>query len=323
MTPTKTLKIMNIKFIVIYSLLIISSPRLFAQNFSGKITYKFSYLTKDKNIHKTDLEIEMPTDSVVYTIMNGHYKSERYYEGKLIEYYTYNNQSKKMFYTTQDRNYYIYFLPHDQKYKTSLYTEHHTGKDSVLNFSTYKLTSIINGQENMNFYHHSIAVEPTSFDGHLFGAWDQLLKKNEGAIPLKTITNNFDHYEIKSAIRVEYVVLRPSDFEPEKEKLIVASRESLEIPAATENPSQETYYCFKAKAEKIASRMIEGKNYNYILRMIIDENGQASHIKAINSNYLGFEKIAEQIIKDCDFTFVPGQIGNQYQKAEIFMPLRF
>lgn len=317
------MNIHNIKPFLYSFIFLLSVAVTHAQHFSGKITYDFSYSPKDKKVHQKDLVVDMPTDSVVYTIMDGHYKSKRYYHGKLIEFYTYTAETKKMFYTTEDRDYYIYFLPHNKKYKTSFFTEHHTGKDSILNFSTHKSTSVIGGKENLNFYTPSIAVDPASFYGHFFGAWDQLLKENDGAIPLRTVTNNFDHYEIKSAIRVAHLTLSPSDFEPEKDMQIVASRESLEIPAEAIDPSQATYFCYMAKVEEVAGKMIEGKNYNYVLRMVIDEDGQASRIKAINSDYLGFDKIAEQIIKKCDFTFVPGQISGQYQKAEIFMPLGF
>ncbi len=315
---------MNLNKIVLFlalSAMGIIYNSLLAQSFSGKIIYEFTYAAKDKNVLQKDLVIDMPTDSVVYTIMNGHYKSERYYQGKLIEFYTYTAESKKMFYSTEDREYYIYYLPHDDKYKTSLYTEHHEGKDSILNFSTYKSTSVIGGEEHLNFYAPSIAIDPASFKGHHFGAWEQLLNENEGAIPLRTVTHNYDHYEIKSAVKIAHLPLKTSDFEPEKSKEIVASRESLEIPAVAEEPSQATYYCYMAKIEEIADKMIEGKNYNYVLRMVIDENGKPTHIKAINSDYLGFEKVAEEIIKECNFNFTPGQINDKFQKAEIFMPL--
>lgn len=293
---------------------------LSSQTFSGKITYEFTYVSKDKKVKQRELVIDMPTDSVVYTIMNGHYKSERYYKGELIEFYTYSAEFKKMFYTTNDREYFIYYLPHDQKYKTTLYTEHHSGKESILSFSTYKSTSVIGGQENLNFYSPEISIDPASFEGHFFSAWDELLKHNDGAIPLRTITNNYDHYEIKSATRVEHLNLQNSDFKPKKNVEIVASSESIEIPPLIDKHKQADYFCYMAKVEEIASKMIEGKKYNYMLRMVIDENGKASHIKAINNDYLGFEKVAKEIINECNISFIPGKIGDRNHKAEIVIP---
>jgi hypothetical protein len=307
----------------LFSILFFSLNIIFSQEFSGKITYAFSYEAKDKSVPTENLVIDTPTDSVVYTIKNGHYKSERYFEGKLIEYYTYSTSDKKMYYTTEDRDYFIYFFPHDQKYASKVYSEVHEGYDEILGYSTYKSTDIVAGSEHLNFYSSAIYVEPASFEGHLFGAWYELLKNNDGAIPLRTVTNNYDHYEIKSAIQITPLELSKKDFELDKNTEVVASRESLDILAEANEPDQATYFCYMAKVEEIAGKMIEGKNYNYVLRMVVDEGGNPTHIKAINSDYLGFEKVAEQIINECGFKFTPGQINNQYQKAEIFMPLGF
>jgi hypothetical protein len=309
--------------LLLYTILFISVNITFSQEFSGKITYAFSYEAKDKSVPVENLMVDTPTDSVVYTIKNGHYKSERYFEGKLIEYYTYSSSNKKMYYTTEDRSYFIYFDPHHQKYASKVYSEVHEGKDEILGYPTYKSTDVVAGSEHLNFYSKEVYVDPASFEGHLFGAWHELLKINNGAIPLRTVTNNYDHYEIKSAIKITQLELSEKDFELNENTEIVASRESLEILAEANEPDQATYFCYLAKVEEIAGKMIEGKNYNYVLRMVIDENGNPTHIKAINSDYLGFEKVAEQIIKECGFKFTPGKIDDQFQKAEIFMPIGF
>lgn len=302
-------------FLMFFSLTILG------QDFSGKITYSFEYRPKDSSTKVKDLVVDMPTDSVVYTIKNGHYQSQRYFEGKCIEFYTYNNSTKKMYYTTEDRDYFIYFFPHDQRYSSPIFTEKQKYEKQILDYTTSLVTTIVDGMEMLNFYSPEIRVEPSSFEGHAFGGWYELLKRNNGAIPLKTATNYYDHYEVKTATKIEFIDLDNSFFEVPEGNEIVASRESLDELAHAEDPTPETYYCYMSKIEEIADKMIEGKNYNYVLRMVIDTDGSVSHIKAINSDYLGFDKVAEKIVEECNLEFNPGKINDLPQKAEIFFPL--
>ncbi|MGM0634854.1 MAG: energy transducer TonB [Bacteroidota bacterium] len=295
-----------------------------AQDFSGSITFEFSYDVFDGKT-LDEIGIEQPTDSIVYTVTNGYYKSKEYANGEVIESYSYSPDTKLMYFLIEERDYYLFM---DTQKKSTLppplFEVDKTIVDTILDYPVYKNSiTDASGVENTNYYAEEISVEPKSFKTHNFAHWNYLLHKFDGAIAIKSVAEYDDYILTKKAVNIKEIDLDSSDFKIDLDKEIIASYDTLDEQVEFVDPDEKSLYCYMAKVEEAERKLIYGKQYQFYVRLVVDKNGDIKHVKAENKDSLGLYKIAEDIVKNCDLKFKPGKIAGRKISSETFFPVDF
>jgi hypothetical protein len=289
--------------------------------FSGEIVYAFEYQTQNNQPIKD--VVSMPIiDSVSYSIHKEAYKSVSYSQGEIVEEYIYDSTTKKMLFSMGNRPYYLYLQTDLEKFKSdSKIKIFKKNKEEILGYSTYQSLNSSGGE--INYYSDEIQIDASAFSEHYFMNWNQVLKQTNGGIPLKTITSHNGYTEIKTAIKVEKRSAEEMNFKIDSTKIQVAAYNNLDEVIEFPVLKGRGFWCYQAVVEKYSNRLIDGKDYQLVLRFVIHPDASITHVEVEESNYEYLNEAAKEIIETCDLGFDPGLMNGIPVSSEIYYPINF
>lgn len=313
-------KIQEMKNSLFFFVLFVFSNFTYAQ-FKGKIVYKFEYETKSNQPIEAILE-GPKIDSVSYFINKNAYKSLSYSNGEIVEEYVYDPASKKMLFSMANRPYYLYLQTDLEKFKSDVELQiKPSNTEKILGYSAYQTTHPSTGE--INYYADEVSIDPSEFSKHYFMQWNTILNQTNGGIPLKTITQQNGYTEIKTAIKIEAQAKNEMDFSFDEAKRQVAAYDNLDEVIDFPDLEGAAFWCYQAVVEKYSNKLIDGKDYQLVLRFVIQPDGKITHVEIEESEYAYLNEAAKQIIETCDLGFEPGLIEGLPVSSEIFYPINF
>lgn len=289
--------------------------------FSGKIVYEFEYQTTNNQAINNVID-GVIIDSVAYFINKNSYKSLSYSQGEIVEEYVYDPASKKMLFSMGNRPYYLYLQTDLEKFKeeTKLKIKRKE-KEDILGYSAYKTVNTSSGE--INYYADEITIDASNFSSHYFMQWNDILKQTNGGIPLKTITQHKGYTEIKTAIKIEKKASEKLDFSFDETKMQIAAYNNLDEVIEFPELNDVSLWCYQAQVEKQSHQLIDGKDYQLVLRFVIHPDQSISHVEIEESDYEYLNETAKSIIETCDLGFEAGKINGESVSSEIYYPINF
>lgn len=292
----------------------------FAQ-FSGKITYHLDYQTAENETIEEVLN-QPKIDSIHYFVNAKTYHSKSFSKGEVVEEYVYDAASKKMLFSMGNRPYYLYLQTDLQKFNSPLQIMVESSKtERILGYEAYR--TVNQKTREVNYYSKDLQIDYANFADHHFMQWNQLLHQVEGSIPLKSSKRYPGYIETKTAVKVEPMTPSEMNFEIDSSKMQVAAYDNLDEVIDFPELKGSSFWCYQAQVESKSSQLIDGKDYQLLLRFVIHPDQSITHIEIEESEYDYLNETAKRIIETCDLGFEPGKINGEWVSSEIYYPINF
>ncbi|RZN80602.1 MAG: hypothetical protein EVB11_11495 [Winogradskyella sp.] len=310
------------KFKLIYILSIISIS-LTAQNFSGEIEYQIKVVPKNDTFNIDSL-LNLKNGSVAkYLIKESQYKTTYFKDNVETYSYTYEDISKRM-YDNDAENAYITYRDSRKanfNYKGSkIYTD---STDVILGRECFMVEYESDYGKSRTYYSNEVKVDYDSFVGHKVGNWYEKLKEVDGCISIKTITEFDEYYEIQEAVKITPRTIDDSEFSLPSDKIIAASYTALDKRIELKRPSQDKINCYLGKVQDAVNKTNIDKPITSYVSFIVASNGDLKHIEPLERDNQELYKVAMDIIKNCDFEFLPGEIDGTPVSSLTYFPVEF
>ena len=193
------------QYITIFLVLIASATHA---QFSGKITYRDSYVSKNPSISSADFEKFIGSKRELY-IQRSFYKDVHYgelesvnlYRGDANRVYRYNIGSDTIFWMDASRDTLSKVL--DFKMEES--------DEIILGMKCKKLTVKSQLGISIYFFNDHFSIDPTDFKNHHLNFWDFYTSKCK-SVPLKVIYESGEIILTSTAIKVDPINLRSDIF---------------------------------------------------------------------------------------------------------------
>lgn len=309
------------KFFIL-SLIIISSS-LAAQDFNGEILYEIRIIPKHKNLNLDSLWSTKKGDQVRYRITNSFYESAYLKEGKKTYSYSYNNVSKRMYDNYADKKYITY---RDSRKSITEYYSSKMNKDSlisILGMTCYPVEYESDFGNTTSYYSEDLRIEYSSYKDHKVGNWYEKLKKVDGSLPLKLITEHATYTEIQEAVKISEIDLNASDFSLPSNKIIVASASALDKKVEMIQPPKSKVRLYQRLIKDAMKKANFKDTYKCYLSLVVRKNGEVDYIEAVEQDEHSLYKSAEELFAQSDFKFIPGQIDGNEVSSLIYFPVEF
>lgn len=304
------------------SILFCFLPQLiFAQFFSGEITYQTEYIPKHDGVNIDSIKSAAMYSSNTYLITAGYYKSTHFKDGKENYSYTYHDETKFMYDEFEGKNYITY-------------RDSRKPSEDSLNFKIYKdsLISILGNEAFMvksedettvtkTYYSTEKSIDYKTFAGHEVANWYERLQATNGSIMLKYIVEYEDFFEISEAVKIKEYIPKRSEFDLPTNKPIVASFTELDKIPELKPPTPSQIACYQNRVQEAAK--IENETTIVYVEFLLSEKGEVSNISTLEKDGYGFYKTAISIIAKCGFSFSPGEIDGKAVSAVAYFPIRF
>ena len=295
----------------------------YSQHFSGEIQYELSIIPKVENLDVDSLIQKKKGTLTKYLITDGYYKSTHYQNGEVSYSYTYDNVSKSMYDDAPDDEYITY---RDSRKSYHEYFGSEIYRDSTEIVNGYECFMVKHESEFANsttYYSDQIKVNFESFRDHAVGNWYNKLKEVDGCISLKSIYEYDTYYEVREAVKITPMKLKPADFSLPTNKIIVASPLALDTAVELVPPSPAQIELYEELVVEGAKKLEPEASYVSYISFVLYKDGQIDYIEAMENDPHGFNKLAVEIFKQCDFKFKPGLIEDREVSSVAYLPIRF
>ncbi len=293
----------------------------FGQYFSGDLVYKKSIIAKDPKVDVLKLMSDGLGTDMVYTIMNGYYKSVYLRDGAMTYSYIYHADDKRMYDETATEAY-ITFRD-SRKANSGRIIRSTVYYDSVKTISghpAFMVERIYEGHIDKTWYAKDLRIDPESFNDHKVGNWYDQIKEVDGALSLGSHTEYPDRIEIFEVVEVKPRVLSKSDFKLPP-KIAIPSSEALDKKVQLVTPGPNSVQCYKLHLAKAPALPVQP--LTIYISFILSERGKLSDVTALGKGYEDFKAIAKDIISSCGLEFVPGEINGERVTSRVIFPIVF
>ena len=301
-------------------IILISPTVLQAQYFSGEIIYETKIIPKSDTADVASIIKNKHGNIAKYIIMPKRYKST-YYKDEIYRYsYTYDDETKRMYDDYTDKPYITY---RDSRKSNTKYFDSKVFRDSiskVLVYDTYMVTSKADYGTTTTFYSDDIRVNYLDFEGHKVGNWYNKLKEVNGAIMLKSITEFENYFEVQQAVKIENREIEVKEFNL-PDKPVAAAFSALDSRVTLIEPSQEQIICYQQKVRAVSKE--NGEKFTSYISFFLSKEGVIMYVDAHEDDEFGFYEVGIDVIKDCGFQFVPGQIQGEAVDSQVYFPIEF
>lgn len=172
----------KLSFLLCITLLSLS---VYAQNFEGKITYQYTYKSKQKQITDQQLLLSLGS-SIDYYVKNGNYKSVS--NGLNFQWNLYTTKENKIYQKFANTEAVLWI---DASYNTDkvLKTEIKRGVETIAGYLCDELTVTCRSGKQKFYFNSKIGVDPKLYAKHQTNNLYEIYSKTN-AIPLKYILDN-------------------------------------------------------------------------------------------------------------------------------------
>ncbi|MEL6918537.1 MAG: hypothetical protein AAFO99_12495 [Bacteroidota bacterium] len=311
---------MKRKLLFIFCLITLNA---IAQNFSGRVVYELTVIPKAKNLN-TDSIIQLNRGKISeYLITDNYYKSTSFQNDKELYSYTYDNISKRMYDNYADKGYITY---RDSRKANFEYYGSEIFRDSTITVNGLECFMVKYDSDygkSTTYYSDKIRVNYETFRDHQVGNWYNKLKEVDGCISLKTITEFETHYEIREAIEITPLNLKPSDFDLNTKKIIVASPYALDKMVEMEPLDQHQIKLYRKLVQKGVEKLPPEENYTSYITFIVFKDGHIDYTDTLHKSENGLDQLGIDIFKQCNFRFEPGVINGVKVSSLVYLPIKF
>jgi hypothetical protein len=293
----------------------------YAQYFSGELHYQLTVVPKSPGINADSLLDLEPGTSSLYLITDRYYKSTYFRDGKQTYSYTYHDETRRMYDEVAGK---AYITWRDSRKGNTEFIGAVLHKDSVLTIlghTCFMGERIYEDYRSKTWYTPDLRINPESFRGHEVGDWYRQMKAVGGAMSLKTVTEYPTHVEIMEVVKIVERPVKREEFNLPA-KVTVASFSALDKPVDLKPPAQTAIDCYNQKLEA-ASGSLPPQSYVCYVGFIVSETGAVSHVDPYEEDAYGVYKIAVDIINNCGFEFMPGEIAGEAVSSWVYFPIQF
>ncbi|WP_127844543.1 energy transducer TonB [Psychroflexus aestuariivivens] len=299
------------------------SLAIYSQNFSGKIEYNTEIILKNDKVDIDSILSTKRTKKKTYLITDNFYKTSYIDKGEVKYSYSYDNISKRMYDNYADREYITYRDSRKSNYGNYSSEIFKDSTTTILDLDCFMVKHESEYGKSKSYYSDEIRVNYSSFEEHKVGNWYEKLKDLNGCLPLKTITEFEDYIQITEATKITEMELSESDFQIANNKIIVAFYTALDERVKLNKPSKSESKHYKQLINDGVKGLKLEKDYKIYVSFVLSKNGEIKYVKALKENKLGLDKIAENVIKNCELKFTPGKIDGRYVSSQAYFPVEF
>lgn len=292
----------------------------FAQQFTGELIKTLEIELIDKTLNADSIRTSQPGDSNIYVISENRYKSTYYKDGKYSYSYIYHDDTKRMYDDYADRDYLSF---RDSRKSINKLKESKVFRDSLvmaLNYECYVAIRESDYSKSYSYFSDEIQVNEENFKGHKIGNWHASLKETGGCISLENGSLFDTHIEKWKPQSIVKRKVKRTEFDL-PDKPIVASMEALDVQVDLKQPSQATIQCFQEKFLNVSKQ--QGEKVTIYTSLVVNVDGTIEHVEPYEEDSDGFYKTAVDIIKNCGFEFIPGQIEGEAINSLLYFPIEF
>jgi hypothetical protein len=303
-------------------ILVLSSPFVGAQTFSGQINYVRRIIPLNQKIDVDSLLNDGQGDSAVYSILGQYYKSVIYRKGQQVYTYVYHHPQFRFYFIRPTEDYVSYAdsrISHEGLKSIKI---HRDSTSTLLGLPTFMAEKQYARYKSKSYYSDSVKVDPETFKGHAAAGWYNELKSTGGPFNLKTITYYKDYTEIYEAVRITPNSVEPPAFDLPYGKKLFASSMAVDKKAKIIS-TDDARICYGETVRLIPK--VPGKSgliTAYILVLVSDE-GKILSVRPITNDPYGISKTFAEIIGGCGYEFTPGEIKGKPVTSECIIPMQY
>lgn len=300
----------------------LGSLNSFSQDFAGRIIYRTKIIARHDGINTDSILDVSSGDSAVYYISGSKYACTFFRHGKERYQYIYHHSVFQFYFLYPGTEYITWSdsrKAHDVIKDLKIFRD---STSAILGYPTYRADKLYDDHISIAYYSDSIKVDPETFKDHNAADWYNELKRTNGSFNIKTISDYKDYLEITEAIQISPKLVNDDIFKLPENKLVVASAYALDKEVSMLR-SKKTSQCYAAKASKLKKANNETKTLRCLIAVVVAADGSIRHVRPVQKDEYGVFRIATDIIKNCEITFIPGEINGVAVDSECYVPVDF